>query len=147
MAHYLIRIGDSANFIASSPYRIWGINSKNSDCKHFIKNVRPGDILWFIKGQSQGLVVGCATFVRCEMRIIGPIITIHSTNEELGWTAGDWDTEVHYTDLYNLSTIDDKLYTGIKSPKMIRRYNDKCNVNLIMEYPYIVRYRSTVAHM
>ena len=145
MACWLVRVGDGANFIASSRHAIWGIDSKNPDCKHFIKNVRPGDIVWFIKGKDSGLILGCATFVRCETRIIGPIITLSPTNEELGWTAGDWDTEVHYTDLYDLSTI--KLYTKIKSPKMIRRYNNKCQVNLITEYPSIVRYRSTVAHM
>lgn len=145
MTFWLIRVGDGANFIASSRHAIWGIDSTNDDCKYFIRTVNPGDILVFIKEQSGGLILGIATFVRCETRIIGPIITLHSTNEELGWTPGDWDTEVHYTDLYDVSACE--LLTKIKSPKMIRHYNNKCQVNLITEYPSIVRYRSTVAHM
>ena len=64
------------------------------------------------------------------------------TEEELGWTGKgpEWtsDTEIHYTDLYKLS--DFELQTNIKSPLIIRKYDDKCAVNLPVEYSYIVRY-------
>ena len=67
-------------------------------------------------------------------RIVGPLLNFTLTNKELGWTEteGNWDTEVHYTDLYNLS--DCELYSDIKAACSIRLYNDKCKVNLPIEY-------------
>ena len=51
---------------------------------------------------------------------------------------GEWDTEIHYKNLYNLTNFD--LITGIKGATTIRKYNEKCRVNLPTEYPNIVRY-------
>tara|TARA_B100001093_G_scaffold144658_1_gene137310 strand:+ start:14270 stop:14464 length:195 start_codon:yes stop_codon:yes gene_type:complete len=63
------------------------------------------------------------------------------TNEELGWSGSgtDWtsDVEIHYTDLYGLTNCE--LLTHIKSPKTIRKYNEKCMINLAVEYNYITR--------
>ena len=64
-----------------------------------------------------------------------------ATNEELGWTEkdGDWDTEVMYKDLYNIS--DCELYPEIKGQSSIRKYNEEtCAINLPAEYLNIVRY-------
>ena len=76
------------------------------------------------------------------MRDIGPLIDISLSNEELGWTGSgtDWsaNVEVHYTDLYGLN--DCELLTHIKGPATIRKYDEKCRVNLAVEYSYIVRY-------
>ena len=73
-------------------------------------------------------------------RVIGPIIDLTLTNKELGWdkTEGEWDTEVHYKDLYNLTDL--HLLSEIKGPVGIRPYNEKCKVNLVAEYQNIVRY-------
>jgi len=64
------------------------------------------------------------------------------TNEELGWSGSgeDWiaDIEIHYSDLYGLS--DCELLTHIKGAATIRKYDEKCRVNLALEYSYIVRY-------
>ena len=64
------------------------------------------------------------------------------TNEELGWTRSglDWsaDVEVHYSHIYCLT--DCNLLTHIKGAATIRRYDEKCKVNLPVEYTYIVRY-------
>ena len=64
------------------------------------------------------------------------------TNEELGWSGSgtDWtsDVEIHYTDLYGLTNCE--LLTHIKSPKTIRKYNEKCMINLAVEYNYITRW-------
>jgi hypothetical protein len=39
---WLLRVGDGKNFISSSVYRIWGIQTKTSlHGKHFIENVKP----------------------------------------------------------------------------------------------------------
>ena len=137
---YLLRIGDGKHFLSSSLKNIWGINSKQKDSKGFMGSVKEGDRLWFVKGQSRGLIIAVATFTSTKDRVLGPLLPLTYTNDELGWvhTEGDWDTEVHYKDLYYL--IGCELYSEIKSPLVIRLYSEKCKVNLPVEYPYIVRY-------
>ena len=137
---YLLRIGDGKHFLSSSLKNIWGINSKNADSKGFMGSVKEGDRLWFVKGQSRGLIMGVATFTTTKDRVLGPLLPLTYTNDELGWvhTEGYWDTEVHYKDLYYLMGCE--LYSEIKSPLVIRLYSEKCKVNLPLEYPYIVRY-------
>ena len=65
------------------------------------------------------------------------------TDEELGWdkSEGDWDYEVHYKYLYNLSELD--ILTRIQSARSIRKYSDNINkidFNLYNEYDNIVKY-------
>ena len=64
------------------------------------------------------------------------------TDEQLGWTRNitNWnaDVEVHYSDFYRLN--DCELLTHIKGAATIRKYDEKCRVNLAVEYSYIVRY-------
>jgi len=59
---WILRCGDGANLKNSSKYRIWGISSTVDTNKHFIKNVKPGDRLWFVKSRSQGKLVAVATY-------------------------------------------------------------------------------------
>jgi hypothetical protein len=139
---WLLRVGDGENLKQSSKYRIWGISSKVLTNKYFIKNVKPGDRLWFVKSKSQGKLVAVARYRSHNMRELGPLVDITLTDEELGWTGNgeDWtaDVELHFTDLYGLS--DCELLTHIKGPATIRKYDQKCRVNLAVEYSYIVRY-------
>jgi hypothetical protein len=138
---WLLRVGDGENLKRSSKYRIWGIQSSTCDNKYFLKNVKHGDRLWFVKSKSQGKIVAVATYCSHNIREFGPLLNITMTNEQLGWTGGpDWTSEVelHYTDLYGLN--DCEVLTNIKGPKTIRKYNEKCRVNLEVEYSYIVRY-------
>ena len=81
-----------------------------------------------------------ATFTKIQERVLGPLIELTLTNEELGWdkSEGYWDTEVHYKDLYNLTECN--MFSEIKSSLVIRLYNDKCKVDLPAEYQHIVRY-------
>ena len=140
---WLFRTGDSENFKRSSKYNIWGINTlTSSHGKYFVNNVKPGDRLWFVKSKSQGKLIAVATYRSHNNREFGPLINISLTNEELGWTGSgpDWtsNVEVHYTDLYGLN--DCELLTHIKGPATIRKYDEKCRVNLPIEYSYILRY-------
>jgi hypothetical protein len=137
--HWLLRIGDGVHFNASSSKSIWGIQSKHTCSKHFLSTVKEGDILWFVKTNTKGKLVAVATFRSTNKRVLGPLIPLTLTDAELGWdtTPGDWDIEVHYKDLYNLTHL--SLLSKIKSPGVIRLYNEKCMVNLIAEYPNIVR--------
>jgi len=139
---WLLRVGDGGNLKRSSNHRIWGISSKVSTNKCFLKNVKPGDRLWFVKNKSNGKLIAVATYCSHNMRELGPLVDISLTNEDLGWTRSgqDWtaDVEVHYTHLHGLS--DCELLTHIKGPSTIRKYDEKCKVNLAVEYSYIVRY-------
>jgi hypothetical protein len=141
MTHWLLRIGDGENFIRSSKYKIWGVSNTSSDSKHFIKNVKNGDILWFVQGKSKGKIMAVATYSSHNIRELGPLVNLSMSNEELGWNGGpDWtsEIEIHYINLYNLS--DCELLTYIKSPKTIRKYDEKCKVDLAVEYNYIIKY-------
>ena len=138
---WLLRVGDGENLKHSSKYRIWGVVSKIPVGKHFIENVKPGDRLWFVKSKSQGKLIAVASYHSHNKRDFGPLIDISLTDEELGWSdpsGGNADIEVHYTDLYGLA--DCELLTHIKGPSTIRKYDEKCRVNLAVEYSYIVRY-------
>ena len=139
---WLLRVGDGKNLKASSKYRIWGIQSTTPANKHFIKNVKPGDRLWFVKSKSQGKLIALAIYRSHNTRELGPLINTCMTEEELGWTheGPDWesDIEVHYSDLYGLEACD--LLTHIKGASTIRKYDEKCRVDLAVEYSYIVRY-------
>jgi len=83
-----------------------------------------------------------ATYRSHNKRELGPLINISLTNEELGWTGSktDWtsDIEIHYTDFYGLNICE--LLTHIKGPSTIRKYNEKCSLNLEVEYSHIVHY-------
>ena len=138
--HWLLRIGDGDHFTSSSKKNIWGIVSTLPNEKHFLYTVKEGDLLWFIQGNTHGKVLAVATYVKSKSRETGPLIAFTATNEEFGWTKqdGTWDSEIHYKDLYNLSTC--SLLTEIKGPCVIRTYSEKCKVDLPAEYPRIVTY-------
>jgi hypothetical protein len=146
--HFLLRIGDGAHFNTSSLRFIWGINSDTSPLgKWFKSTAREGDLLWFVTSKSKGQIVAVATFTGAKERVLGPLIALTATNDELGWncTEGSWDTEVHYKDLYNLTHCN--LFSDIKGPSTIRLYSEKCKVNLIEEYLHIVRYSKLTTSM
>jgi hypothetical protein len=135
---WLLRIGDAEHFTKSSRYNIWGIDSTVVAGKYFMSNAKAGDRLWFIKSASKGKVVAMAIFKQFRKREVGPLLAFTPTNEELGWTSteGNWDTEVHYTELLQLE--DRNLMTEITGNVSIRLYNpDKCKVNLPTEYQTI----------
>jgi len=137
---WLFRVGDGINLKKSSIHKIWSLNTKSSDGKFFIRNVKLDDRLWFIQSKSKGKIIAVATYQSHNKRDFGPLLNITMTDEELGWLKDDInsDTEIHYTDLFNLSNCD--LLTNIQSPKTIRKYNDKSIIKLPEEYNYIVRY-------
>ena len=138
---WLLRVGDGGNLKRSSKFRIWGVSSRIAVGKHFIENVKPGDRLWFVKSKSHGKLVAVATYRSHNIREFGPLIDVSLSNEELGWSdpsGGDCDVEIHYSELYGLSNCE--LLTHIKGPATIRKYDEKCRVNLAVEYSYIVRY-------
>ena len=138
--HWILRVADGVHFIKSQPFMLWGINSNHTNwALNFMRTVKDGDIIWFVK-QGKGQVLGVATFTYHCKRELGPLVAVTPTNQELGWTqtVGEWDTEVHYKDLYDVTEL--KLLTQIKSPLVGRLYNEKCKVNLPEEYTNIIKY-------
>lgn len=140
--HWLLRVGDGANFINSSKYKIWGINTTSSFGKYFIKNIKEGDLLWFVKSKSNGKIIAVATYVSQNKRQLGPLIDISMTNDELGWSGDgvDWtcDTEIHYSNLYGVLQCD--ILTNLKGSASIRKFDEKIEINLPDEYHRIVKY-------
>jgi len=102
----------------------------------------------FIQSESCGKIIAVATYKSYNKRDLGPLINITASNEELGWennSDDDWDIELHYNDLYNLSKCE--LYTKIKGAVSIRFYNEKCKINLPVEYENIVKYSKITLNM
>lgn len=142
---WLLRASDGKNLIASSKYNIWGVSSKNTNDDHFLKEVKQGDRLWFIMNKSKGKILAVATYISHNKRELGPLINLTSSNTELGWTDGNWDIEIHYKDLYNLSEC--MLLTQIEGSCNIRKYNDKCKIHLSEEYENIKKYSKVTRNM
>jgi hypothetical protein len=143
--HWLLRVADGVHFERSQKYMRWGVNSKHSWVPAFLRRVRSGDVLWFIKGKSNGQAIGVATFTQHCPRVLGPLIAITPTDEDLGWveSRGDWDVEVHYKDLYITDSLN--ILTNIKSPLVGRLFNsDKCTADLPLEFRNIIRYSTAV---
>jgi len=152
ISHWLLRVGDGVNFSNSSIHHIWGISSASPLSKYFLKNVKEGDILWFIKSKSNGLVYAIATFTHYEKRIIGELINLSMSNEELGWNdvGSNSDTEIHYNSLYNLTECN--LETFIQCPSTIRKFKThnfpiKCRIHLEEEYDKFIKYRNARTSM
>ena len=140
--NWILRVGDGNNLFTSSSDNIWGIQTKTSPAgKNFINCVSPGDKMWFVTSNSHGKIVAVATYRSHNERELGPLLNISKTDTELGWGENDmvsnWNTEIHYTNLYNLKACDNML-TYIKSPLTVRRYSEKCRLDLTTLYPAIV---------
>lgn len=115
MTHRIISVGNGENFIRSSQYGIWGINSSGISGKKLLSEIEPGDILWFFQNEEKYKFIAVATYQSQNKREIGPLISTTKTNEELGWYKPDkkiwstntsvWtsDTEIHYADLFYIN--------------------------------------------
>jgi hypothetical protein len=139
ITNWIFRVGDGNNFSNSSKYKIWGIQEKIS--KSFINNVKDGDRLWFVNNIKGSKIIAVATYKSHNKRNLGELISISHTNEELGWNedANKFNIEIHYINLYNLSSYD--LLTYIRGPFIIRKFNSfTCEIHLEKEYVFIERY-------
>jgi hypothetical protein len=131
--HYLFRVGDATHLWSSSVYNIWGIHSSTSSCKYFLKNAKKGDCLWFVKGNSNGLLVAVAIYENSEKRNDNSL-----SFDKLGWvnTPGNWDTDIYFKNFKKIEKMN--LFTQIKgSAANPRIYNEKCLVNLPIIYSEI----------
>jgi len=138
--HWLLRVGSGKEFIQSSKYSIWGVKSNDiSNIAPFLRDVKENDTLWFVQSKSKGLLIAVTTYIKQVKRELGPLISTTYTNKELGWKEDDTcDTEIHYKNLYNIISL--HLESKILSPLIIRKYSDKCKIDLPVEYLNIVKY-------
>ena len=134
--HWLFRVGPNAsNLYACSKHNIWGVNSSNSNARKFVREANQGDIIWFVKGASKGLLISYATYVQSIKRVKGE----NMTDEELGWfyqcpwvKNQGWDIEIqfeNYSDVENMG-----LLSQIQQSANPRLYSEKCMVNLPRVY-------------
>jgi len=143
---WIMRVADGKNFRNSSTNHIWGIKSNKNI--QFLRTVQPGDRLWFIVRGGPGQAIAVATFCSQNVRQLGPLVNLTMTNDEFGWdnNGPDSDTEIHYTDLYNLTKCE--VNTHIMGQTSVRNYaTSKCDVNLPVEYSYMVRYSKVSRNM
>lgn len=133
-------IFNNNNFQNSSKFNIYGLNSLSKTNNSFLNNVEKGDRLWFIPSKSNREIIAVCLYEYYKKREIGPLINISKTDEELNWIGNDnWDIEIHYSNLYNLTEC--YLYSGIKGQTSIRKYNlFNCDINLPNEYLNILKY-------
>ncbi len=136
---WIIRVGDGNNFIKASKFNTWCIKEHGSNNIHFLKTVVSGDRLWFVRNGKNGQIIAVASFVSQRKRELGPLIPITQTNEEFGFNGnGDWDTEIHYNNLYNLIEIN--LFSEIRGHCPIRKDNENIAINFQQEYENIEKY-------
>jgi hypothetical protein len=138
--HWIVRVGDGKNFKSSMKHNIWGISQKSAQPKSFAANVKEGDILWFLGNYKIGKkFLGVATYVLQKKRETGPLISFTPTNEELGWSEGDWEIEIHYKDLY---LIEDVAIIGSFAFQfsILKSTSLKTEIDFANEYENILRY-------
>ena len=107
--HWLFRVGpDASNLYACSKHNIWGINSSNSNARKFVREANQGDIIWFVKGASKGLLISYATYVQSIKRVKGE----NMTDEELGWfyqcpwvKNTGWDIEIQFENYSDIEMV------------------------------------------
>jgi hypothetical protein len=139
---WILRIGNGIHFSNSAPRGIWGINTKHPDGKYFTRGVRPGDRLWFVRNKTENLLCAVAVFTENMKRETGPLIPLTLTDEDLGWndTLGEWDTEVHFKELQNITPL------GLQIQKRLARNSinvyskEKHGENLPEEFRCIMKY-------
>lgn len=134
--HWLFRVGPNAEDLYNShKYNIWGVNSANSNARKFVREAKQGDIIWFVKGASKGLLISYATYVQSIKRVKGE----NMTDEELGWfyqcpwvKNTGWDIEIQFENYLDIENMG--LLSKIQQSANPRRYSEKCMVNLPRVY-------------
>lgn len=155
--HWILRV-DNSHFRTASPDCIWGLNTiTNFNMKGFVKRAKEGDVLWFVTSKTKtdnkrNPCIAVATFKSAHERILGPIIAISKTDEELGWIKrssnpnSDWNMELIYKDLRNLTPCG--LSIDVKGQSIVLCYDEsKYDVDLRREYTSIMRYAGVTTSM
>lgn len=111
--HWILKIFNGDDFNNSKELGVWGISSKGTVNKTFIDEAQPGDKLWFMKSNHE--IVGVAIYKSHTQRLVGPLISLTYSDQELGWknmkkidTQIDFENYIETHNLkYNFSFISD----------------------------------------
>lgn len=136
--HWLIRVKDGENF-RKSKYPFWGVKRGKYNClKSLVKKISKGDIIWFFTNSDHGgKAIGMAEYVEFYDREDEPLFPINTfTNIEQGWEGdGEWDLQLHYTNLYNTEKQDIKIRIQCANTVLVYdTWKDKIKDDLILHY-------------
>ncbi len=146
--HWFMRIGDCVNFENSIPSKAWGCKKNSS--KSFLQEIKKGDIIWFVPNQDKsglkGKIFYCAEYQEHFERVLGPLLALTPTNEELGWKNidnwnSDWDVQIFYRNLYKIDNLNLQInISGRQTPKgklldeMCENFNPNDELKNIIKY-------------
>jgi len=139
--HWLFQIGDGRNFYNSVAKNAWSLFSKTPCDIQFKNTARKGDLLWFVLGKSNKLIVAVAEFERIEERILGPLIPLTITNGELGWEGHfDPDYLIFFKNCLDLTQIKNPICANrnFRQGKLLYEPSKK-GTDLPAEWAYLSR--------
>ena len=151
--HWILRIGPKTeHFEGSTPLHIWGVKSHYRPAKGFLNKAKEGDRLWFITSKNkkdpstQNRLFAVATYHHQAPRVLGPLLAVTATSEELGWVKNgdDWDTEIHYTNLFRIECCGLYLKLPRIMPCVVFPVKPEYELDLDAEYSTIIRYSASV---
>jgi hypothetical protein len=142
--NYIIRIGDGNNFNNGSIYKTWGVSDKFSNS---LKKMKPNDKLWFL--QKGGKVIAVADFVSFNERVLGPLISLTPDDTVLKWNCKgkNYNIEIHYTNLYNLTNSNVVLPLKHRHSVQLYKKLKEQPLNLIVQYEYIAQLLNPTQNM
>jgi hypothetical protein len=141
--HWLILVGNPGNFVKCNSKSLWLIKNR---WPGFLDNVKEGDKLWFIRNREfgdlyNGKIIAVADFVSKNKRDFNKPLLVEDAGRGLANEGPNCDIEIHYSNLYNLTTIN--LYTGLRRHATISNSENIKKgflVNYIEEYERIAYY-------
>ncbi len=146
--HWFMRIGDGENFNNSSSFKLWGCKKRTS--KTFLNEIKKGDIIWFVPNQDtsgvKGKIYYCAIYENHIERVLGPLIALTETNEELGWREvpnwnSDWNIQIYYSKLFKIESLNLQINIHGRQTSKGKINDDMCiNFNIGNEWNNINKY-------
>lgn len=124
MEHWIIRVGDGQIF-RNSKHSIWKFKKDNGSIERIVKNIKRGDILWFLTSKKyDNILIGMAKFI-----------------DYNGSKKQDQEIKIKYTNLYDIEKQAIKI--NIQGNIMIVNYKkikDLISEDLIKHYTNFIYY-------
>jgi len=136
--HWILKVANGKNF-KNSKFSFWGLKAGKKDIvKNTALKIQKGDILWFLCNKlNDNKIIGMATFTKLLDKRDESLINIETTSSiEQGWDGGDWEIELHYTNLYNTEKQNIKIDEKLGQFPIANYYNNKDKINEDLENHY-----------
>lgn len=145
--HWLIRVRDGVNFeqnIFSRGRKFWSIKDSNNNGKAFYRDVRANDILWFVTNKEGGSrIIAVARYLSHNERVLGPLVALSPTNEDLGWNEPGYTKEFHFDDCYDVKEWN--LTNPVDNRSTVIKYSNKFNYDLPLHWMWFQRLKNAKA--